>query len=107
MKELATELECLAMVEACKVYPYLLSITFIVHTDHCALQWRLSKYKLEDCLWSWILKMSEYTFTIHHEPGKKMVVLKNNENRCSLVVQEKYKDSSMGIVYYQIHKKKT
>ena len=72
----ATEKECLAIVDAIKAYrPYLLDREFTLYTDHQALKWLLSKSNTDNGrLWRWVYKLSEYSFVVHHKPGKENVV---------------------------------
>jgi len=74
----ATELECLAVVEAVKTYrPYLLGAHFILYTDHEAVKWLLIKKNAEGTagrLWRWAHKLDEYDFTVRHKPGKTNAV---------------------------------
>ena len=65
------EKECLAIVLAVKHFRvYLLGRSFIVQTDHRALQW-LHHFKEKNARltrWSWILQ--PYTFTVQHRKGQ-------------------------------------
>jgi len=74
----ATELECLAAVEAVKAYrPYLLGTKFQLYTDHQAVRWLLQKKNAEGTagrLWRWAHKLDEYEFEVHHKPGKTNIV---------------------------------
>ena len=67
-----TEKECLAVVEAIKVYhPYLANTHFDIYTDHIALKWLQSVKQMTGRLARWSLLLQGYDFTIYHRPGKK------------------------------------
>ncbi len=66
-----TEWECLAIVWTVGQFePYLIDSHFTIVTDHSALKYLMEK-KLENRrLMRWAMKLSEFTFTIEHRPGK-------------------------------------
>src|SRR6202000_755667 len=68
----ATERECLAVVEAVKMFrPYLYSNEFTIITDHKALVW-LDQHKDDKLkLMKWALELMEYNYTIKYRPGNK------------------------------------
>ena len=71
----ATELECLAVVEAVRAFrAYLLGKEFILQTDHQALKWLLTHTNPEGRLWRWVYKLSEFSFSVEHRPGKGNLV---------------------------------
>ena len=67
-----TERELLAVVFAVeKMDQYLRCKKFVIITDHCSLQWLLSR-KLSNInarLARWVLGLSQYNFTIVYKPG--------------------------------------
>ena len=65
------EKECLAIVLAVKHFRvYLLGRSFIVQTDHRALQW-LHHFKEKNArLTRWSLILQPYTFTVQHRKGQ-------------------------------------
>ena len=67
----ATELECLAVVQAIDHFAaYLIGRPFTVETDHRALQYLLSSRHLNSRLTRWALKLQSYSFNIRYRPGK-------------------------------------
>ena len=67
----ATDLECLAVVEALEHFESYLSLPFTIVTDHSALQWLYNTKKPKRRHFSWLLKLSSYpSRTIVHRPGK-------------------------------------
>ena len=67
----ATELECLAIVWAvAKFRTYLMSMSFEVYTDHCALQWLKTMRTGSALLHHWSAALEEYDFTVKHHPRK-------------------------------------
>jgi len=67
-----TELECLAVVWAIKLFrPYLQShIPFELITDHSALKWLVHKPNPPGRLARWIMTLRDYNFTVTHKKGK-------------------------------------
>ena len=65
------EKECLALVLAIKHFKaYLLGRSFVIQTDHRALQW-LHQFKEKNSrLTRWSLVLQPYTFTVEHRKGK-------------------------------------
>ena len=69
----ATELECLAVVQMLKKFRvYLLGRHFILNEDHKPLLSLLSLAEPRPKLARWIMEISEYSFTIKHQAGKKI-----------------------------------
>ena len=44
----------------------------MVHTDHRALKWLLNLQDPSSRLTRWVIKLSEYDFTVEHRPGTKL-----------------------------------
>ena len=65
----ASELECLAVVEAIEHFDVYLSQPFTVITDHSALQWLLNIKKPKGRLYHWSVHLSMYTFEVKHKSG--------------------------------------
>ena len=65
----ASELECLAVVEAVKHFEVYLYRRFTVVTDHSALQWLLSLKNPKGKLYRWSVELSTYKFDIVHRAG--------------------------------------
>lgn len=67
-----TELELLSLVWSTKYFRcYLIGRPFKVITDHSALRWMLSLKDPSSRLMRWALRLSEFTYTVEHKPGKK------------------------------------
>ena len=67
----ATKLQCLAIVWAvAKFWPYLMSMSFEVYTDHYALQWLKTMRTGSALLHRWSAALEEYDFTVKHRPGE-------------------------------------
>ena len=67
----ATKLEFLAIIWAvAKFRPYLMSMSFVVYTDHYALQWLKTMRTGSALLHRWSAALEEYEFTVKHRPGK-------------------------------------
>jgi len=65
----ASELECLAVIEAVRHFEVYLNLPFKVVTDHSALQWLLTLKKPKGRLYRWSVELSTFNFTIEHRPG--------------------------------------
>ena len=65
----ASELECLAIVEAVRHFEAYLNLPFTIVTDHSALQWLLSLQRPKGRLYRWSVELSTFKFTIQHRPG--------------------------------------
>ena len=68
----ASELECLAVVQATKHFDAYLGLPFSIITDHRALQWLLSFKDPKSRLYRWAVHLSTYKFTIKHRAGAQM-----------------------------------
>ena len=67
----AAELECLAIIRAVEHFAiYLTGRSFIVQTDHRALQFLQQSRHLNRRLNRWALTLQQYTFDIQYQPGK-------------------------------------
>lgn len=70
-----SESECLAVVEAIKVFrPYLYGNRFLLETDHKALTWIMSKKEPAGKLHRWALELQAYDFDIKYRKGSENVV---------------------------------
>ncbi|KAE9298334.1 hypothetical protein PF001_g15983 [Phytophthora fragariae] len=70
-----TELECLAVVWAIKLFrPYLYDRHFTIITDHSALRWLMMSPNLTGKLHRWGLTLQELEFEIEYRPGSTNVV---------------------------------
>jgi hypothetical protein len=68
-----TELELLAFIFVTKQFRcYLYGRKFTVYTDHRALKWLLNLQDPGSRLTRWVIKLSEYDFTVEHRPNNKM-----------------------------------
>ena len=87
----ATELECLAVVQAIDYFAaHLIGRPFTVETDHRALQYFHSSRHLNGRLTRWALKLQSYTFTIRYRSGK------SNQNADGLSRQAWPEDDDTG-----------
>ncbi|POM59836.1 putative Transposase [Phytophthora palmivora] len=70
-----TELECLAVVWAVKLFrPYVYGRKFEIVTDHAALKWLMTRTELAGRLHRWSLTLQEYEFEILYRGGTTNVV---------------------------------
>jgi hypothetical protein len=70
-----TELECLAVVWAVKLFrSRLYGRSFSIVTDHAALKWLMTRPNLAGRLHRWSLTLQEYDFVIEYRPGATNVV---------------------------------
>ncbi|OWZ03214.1 Retrovirus Polyprotein [Phytophthora megakarya] len=70
-----TELECLAVVWAIKLYrPYLYGQRFTIVTDHSALKWLMTSPNLAGKLHRWALTLQEFDFEVQYRPGSTNLV---------------------------------
>ncbi|GMF66734.1 unnamed protein product [Phytophthora fragariaefolia] len=71
-----TELECLAVVWAIKLFrPYLNGRRFTIITDDSALKWLMANTNLTGKLHRWAITLQEFDFEIQHRPGNTNVVV--------------------------------
>ena len=69
----ASELECLAMVEAIEHFEvYLSGIHFTLVSDHFALVSIFENKHLYKLYFRWYLRISTYSFTVIHRPGTQL-----------------------------------
>lgn len=69
-----TERECLACVWAIGQFEhYLIDAEFDLETDHSALTWMMHGSAHNSRVQRWVLKLQDFTFLIHHRPGKELV----------------------------------
>ena len=69
----ASELECLAMVEAIEHFEvYLSGVHFTVVSDHSALVSIFENKHLYKLYFRWYLRISTYSFTVIHRPGTQL-----------------------------------
>ena len=67
-----TRKELLAVVEAVRhFHHYLYGTSFIIRTDHSALQWLKTLKDPEGQLARWLARLGQYDFKIYHRPGAK------------------------------------
>ena len=79
----ATEIECLAVVEAVSHFEVLLDgVSFTLETDHRALEHLLSAKFVNRRLSRWALRLQGFTFQIRYRPGPQ------NENADALSRQD-------------------
>jgi hypothetical protein len=70
-----TELECLAVVWAIKLFrPYLYGRRFTLITDHSALKWLMTSPNLTGKLHRWALTLQGLDFEVQYRPGSTNVV---------------------------------
>ena len=69
-----TERECLGCVWAIGQFEhYLIDAEFDLETDHSALTWMMHGSAHNSRVQRWVLKLQDFTFMIHHRPGKELV----------------------------------
>ena len=70
-----TEKEILAIVFACEKYrPYILGSHVIVHTDHAAIKYLMSKKEAKPRLIRWVLLLKEFDLEIKDKRGCDNVI---------------------------------
>lgn len=71
-----TEKECLAVIQAIKLYrPYLLGREFDFYTDNEFLKWLLTRTQEHSGRLSrWVDKFREFQYKVHHVSGTKITV---------------------------------
>lgn len=68
----ASKLELLALDWSTKYFRcYLLGRDFKILTDHSALRWLLSVREPSSRLMKWLLRLSEFNYTVEHKAGKR------------------------------------
>ncbi|GMF52802.1 unnamed protein product [Phytophthora fragariaefolia] len=68
----SSELECLAVVWAVKLFrPHLYGRKFTIVTDHVALKWLMTAKEPAGRLHRWALTLQEYDFEIQYRPGRE------------------------------------
>ena len=71
----ASELEVLAVVESVEYFHvYVHGKHINIYSDHQALQWLFNIKKPSSRLFRWSVRLSIYTYTIHHRSGKSNTV---------------------------------
>ncbi|CAG2216396.1 unnamed protein product [Mytilus edulis] len=67
-----TRRELLAIVASVKhLHHYLYGVSYLVRTDHGALNWLLNFKNPEGQMARWLEVLASYNFTIQHRPGKQ------------------------------------
>ena len=94
-KYTVTERECLAIVEAVKVFRhYIHGLHFKVITDHNALRWLDNAKDLNGRLTRWSLKLSEYDYEILYRKGKDNA----NADALSRMIEESKMQEVVGVI---------
>ena len=71
----ATELECLAVVEALRhLEVHLLGGRFVIHPDHKALTGLMKSTLLNRRLWRWALFLQDFNVVFEYRPGRENAV---------------------------------
>ena len=89
-----TEKEMLAIVFACEKYrPYILGSHVIVHTDHAAIKYLMSKKEAKPRLIRWVLLLQEFDLEIKDKRGCDNVIA----DHLSRVERNKAEDEEAGL----------
>lgn len=97
-----TEKELLAIIFALEKFrSYLIGSKIIVHTDHSALKYLLTKKDAKPRLIRWILLLQEFDIEIRDKPGRENVVadhlsrLECGGDDCSIPIVENFPDEQL------------
>ena len=89
-----TEKEMLAIVFACEKFrPYILGSHIIVHTDHAAIKYLMSKKEAKPRLMRWVLLLQEFDLVIKDKRGCDNVIA----DHLSKVERNKAKEGEAGL----------
>src|SRR5215469_14577954 len=97
-----TEKEMLAVVFAFEKFrQYLVGTKVIVHTDHSAIKYLMSKKDAKPRLIHWVLLLQEFDIEIRNRPGKENLVadhlsrLEDEENKDDVLVEHTFRDETL------------
>ena len=105
-----TEKEMLAIVFACEKFrPYILGSHVIVHTDHAAIQYLMSKKEAKPRLIRWVLLLQEFDMEIKDKKGCDNVIAdhlsrveQNEIGKEETELKENFPDEQLFKVSFQI-----
>ena len=105
-----TEKEILAIVFACEKFrPYILGSHVIVHTDHAAIKYLMSKREAKPRLIRWVLLLQEFDLEIKDKKGCDNVIVdhlsiveQNETEKKETELKENFPDEQLFKVSFQI-----
>ena len=105
-----TEKEMLAIVFACEKFrPYILGSHVIVHTDHAAIKYLMSKKKAKQRLIRWVLLLQEFDLEIKDKKGCDNVIAdhlsrveQKETGKEEIKLKENFPDEQLFKVSFQI-----